>query len=209
MKNYFTFVTKPWFALLWIGLAVLSYFFADKPIAIFMHQLSHVSLLWSIAQEITYFGVAGYYIVFFLLAFLLTKFIWKDPELAKIALFFLLVILISGLVCDILKVVLARARPTEWFQHHLYGFYFFNFKTAKMWSFPSGHATIIASLMISASLLWRRFWPVFMLIMLLVAISRLILVAHFLSDVMLGMYLGAIISICIYRIMYGYERKTY
>jgi hypothetical protein len=28
------------------------------------------------------------------------------------------------------------------------------------------------------------------------------------KDVMIGMYLGAIISICVYRIMYAYESKS-
>jgi membrane-associated phospholipid phosphatase len=208
MKNYFNYIRNPWFAAMWIGLAVLSYFFADKPIAIFMNQHYDSSFLVPIAQVITHFGIAGYYIIFFLLAFLLTKIVWKKPEIAKITLFFLLIILISGLICDVLKMIMARARPTEWFDHHIYGFYFFNFETSKMWSFPSGHATTIATVMTGASFLWRRFWPIFMLIVLLVAISRLILVAHYLSDVMIGMYLGAIISICIYRIMYAYERKT-
>lgn len=201
-------ISKPWFAVIWFGIAILSYFFADKPIAVFMEQHYEATPLLFIAHLVTNFGITSYYIIFFGFSLLFAKIFWKNKNAMKIIWFFFLVILVSGVTCDIIKIILSRARPTEWFHHQLYGFYFFNFKTSNMWSFPSGHATVITSIMVSASLLWKRFWPIFMLIILLVSFSRLVLTAHYLSDIMAGMYLGAIISITIYRIMYTYERET-
>jgi len=202
MKNFNKFVqliTNPIFTIIWIILAILSYFFADKAIAVFIYQLNNPLLLHS-GQLITHFGVATYYIIFSLLVFFITKFIWKKPKIATIALFLLLAVVISGITCDIIKFIVSRARPIELFQHNLYGFYFFHFKY-NMWSFPSGHATVIASLMMGLSLLWPKFWPGFMLIMLIVGLSRVVITAHFLSDVMMGWYLGTVMTIYIYRIL--------
>lgn len=210
MKSFNKFVrliTNPIFAIMWIILAILSYFFADKAIAVFIHQLNNPLLLHS-GQLITHFGVATYYIIFSLLVFFITKFICKKPKIAAIALFLLLAVVISGITCDIIKFIVSRARPIELFQHNLYGFYFFHFKY-NMWSFPSGHATIIASLMMALSLLWPRFWPGFMLIMSIVGLSRVVITAHFLSDVMMGWYLGIVMTIYIYRILQHKDLMLY
>ena len=192
-------ITNPIFAIFWIILAMLSYFFADKSIANFIHQLNNPLLSHS-GQLITHFGVATYYVPLSLLVFFITKFIWQKPKIAAITLFLLLAIAIPGITCDIIKFIVSRARPIELFHHHVYGFYFFHLKY-DFNSFPSGHATCIASLMMALSLLWPRLWPGFMLIMVAVGLSRVVITAHFLSDVMMGWYLGAIMTIYIHRIL--------
>ena len=199
-------ITNPLFALIWIALAIVSYFFADKTIALFMHQL-HNPILLNSAQLITSLGVATYYIIFSLLIFLTTKFIWKKPKIASKSLFIFLAIVVPGITCDIIKFIVSRARPTELFHHNLYGFYFFHFKY-NMWSFPSGHATVIAGLMMAASILWPRIWPGFLLVMLLVAASRVVITAHYVSDVMIGLYLGTIMTIYIYHILHNWLTKS-
>lgn len=190
---------NPIFIILWWALAILSYFYLDKPIAIFMHGISNAWLLDSF-HIITKFGKSTYYFLFFGIVFITAQFIWKNSRIANLALFFFLALAASSIICDTLKIIFSRARPQELFAAQRYGFYFFQ-HTSKMWSFPSGHAMTIASLMMAAAIIWRRFWIIFSLIMLSVGVSRIIVGAHYLSDVMIGLYLGCIIVIYLERIL--------
>jgi membrane-associated phospholipid phosphatase len=184
---------SPCFLVIWLALAILSYVFLDKKIAVFV--ASHSSHALYVASDVlAEFGRSTYYLIGFALLFLISQIFIKNKRVAHVSLFFLLAIIVSGLSCDILKIVFGRARPTVFLQQHLYGFYFFQWHS-NMWSFPSGHATTIASLAMVLSLLYPRFWLGFFAFATVVASSRIIVGAHFLSDVMLGMYLGAIIVI--------------
>ncbi len=98
-----------------------------------------------------------------------------------------------GVISHLLKILLGRSRPSELFSHHMYGFYFWQFHN-NMWSFPSGHTTTISGVTTALSFLLPRLWGIFFAVCLLVAASRVILTAHFVSDVMAGMYLGFIIT---------------
>ncbi len=117
----------------------------------------------------------------------------KRKNIALPSAYLFLTVAVSGLICDIIKVFVSRARPIELFQNQLYGLRWF--KThAQFWSFPSGHSTVIAALAMAVSLLWPRSWLFCLVIALMVAASRVILTAHYLSDVMAGLYLGSISS---------------
>ena len=64
-----------------------------------------------------------------------------------------------------------------------------------MKSFPSGHATMVGAAFYYAHKMTKRLWkPAFALIVLLVAYSRLYLGMHFLTDVLAGLILGAVIG---------------
>jgi len=95
----------------------------------------------------------------------------------------------SGLVADLLKVVVGRTRPKLLFDGGAYDFTWFGFR-ADHWSFPSGHATTAAALMAALWCLWPR--PVWLYIAgaALVAASRVITDQHYLSDVVAGAAIG-------------------
>lgn len=202
-------IANPKFAVIWLGLVTLSFLSFDKDIAVFTQHLQNPIII-QIATVVSQFGISTYYFIFFVVIFLGGKFIpktFRSPitfenkikgehksAITQLALFFLLSLLFSGITCDLLKIILSRARPELLFSSNLYGFYFFHFR-ANMWSFPSGHSTTIASLAFAAILKWPRWWLAFILIMLLVGLSRIVLNAHYLSDVMAGWYLGAMIVV--------------
>lgn len=98
---------------------------------------------------------------------------------------------LAGIIAEILKVVLARYRPIELLLHNQYGFHFFSMKYFFN-STPSGHATIIFAIATSLSLLFRRYAVLFFLFAFLAACSRVIMDQHFVSDVVLGAYIGII-----------------
>lgn len=181
-------ITHPLFSILWVSLIALSYKLLDKPIAYFFQQ-HHSTVFVTIADYVNELGLSGYYISGFLLLYLMTRFIIKRPSLSNNALFLLQTVLLSGIFCLVLKILLSRARPIQLFDQQLFGFFFFKTKAA-FWSFPSGHSTTISAVMIALCLLLPRYWSFFIAGLVLVSFSRVIVTAHYLSDILAGIYLG-------------------
>ena len=93
---------------------------------------------------------------------------------------------VSALASRSLKVLFGRARP---FVDDAGAFTFLEYQFAYT-SFPSGHSVMAA---VFACVLVRFFpalWPVALLLALAVGVSRIVLGVHFLSDVIMGWYIG-------------------
>lgn len=187
------------FSIFWFSLTILSYYFFDKPIAYYFAEFSNTPL-FTVGQFITEFGRSNYYIAAFLFVFLFYRFIVERPLFSNRALFLLASVIISGLACLFLKVILSRARPSELFSDHLFGFFFFK-TNASFWSFPSGHTITISAVMLSLCLLFPYRWVIFPAITALIAVSlsRLVVTAHYLSDVLAGIYLAGMIVVWLYH----------
>ena len=56
------------------------------------------------------------------------------------------------------------------------------------------------SLMAGASILWPRFTFVFIPVGLIVAFSRVVVTAHFFSDILAGTYLGLLGALILYKL---------
>jgi membrane-associated phospholipid phosphatase len=98
-------------------------------------------------------------------------------------------IALSGIIADIIKPVVARARPILLLHHNDYGFAFF--KTQAAWnSMPSGHTTTVFALACCLSELYPRGRILWFAYALTIAFSRIIVDAHYLSDVVAGAFLG-------------------
>lgn len=195
---------QPRLALAGLGLllvTLLSMAFIDRPLARFFHGSSEG--LRDVFQFITQFGVGKGYIIIAAALFVglrLAAFVARSGHLAgrltlnaHRALFVLLSVVIPGIAVDLVKVVFGRARPKLLFIDGTYGFSW-GATQADHWSFPSGHATTIVALATALTLLWPRFFPAYALAALLVSASRVIIGAHYLSDVMAGAAAGVAIT---------------
>lgn len=113
--------------------------------------------------------------------------------LGQHALLFFLAIVGSGLLSTLLKRLIGRARPRL---ADVMGALHFDPATAKsaLASFPSGHTTTAFAVAIFLSVVWSRWRVLFVLLAVMVALSRLIVGAHHLSDVLGGAWLGASFS---------------
>jgi membrane-associated phospholipid phosphatase len=84
------------------------------------------------------------------------------------------------------------------FERGLYGFdpfrigYEFN-------SFPSGHATTAFAIAVTCSIFWPKYRVHLFLFAAVVALSRLVLSAHYLSDVLAGACIGSLTAIVMKR----------
>jgi undecaprenyl-diphosphatase len=173
--------------------------FADAPLAVASKQLPH----WVHAAFafITDFGKSGWFlwpagIVLAAIALV------TSPALAPLSRFVLAAIAVRtgflfaaiavpSLFATIIKRVIGRARPFVGAEvdPFLYGRLVWRADYASM---PSGHATTAFAAAIAVGLLWPRLRSVMLIYALIIAVSRVALDAHYLSDVIAGAFVGVI-----------------
>jgi len=188
-----------------LTLVVILFFiiFFDRQIALYMCILNPSVV--KLSRFLTRFGKSTAYLVTFGVLFLLLypasrlkRWEKHHRRLSKYAwcfLFLFISIAASGLLVDILKVIFARYRPVMLYEAGKYGFTFFKFSPASMLSFPSGHANTIFAFMTALYLIVPRYRFIYFTIAVLVAASRVIIGAHFPSDVIAGAYLGVVTTL--------------
>jgi len=189
----------------------VSIVFADRPLAYLAHG-SDPALRHAFGF-ITQFGLAKGYLV---IAAALALALWlaalgarESPTRAMLrrqaqrALFVLLAVAAAGLAADLVKLIAGRARPKLLFADGIYGFTW-GASQADYWSFPSGHAATVAALALALYLLWPRGAALYAAAALLVAASRVIIGAHYLSDVIAGAAIGAGVAWLVWQ---GFARR--
>jgi undecaprenyl-diphosphatase len=168
-------------------LMAISYALIDRPLTLFCQDLNPEAV--QVFQWITKLGKStGYLIVFFVL-FVFFKCYLRRPIAANRALFLFAAVALSGLATDLIKPLVGRLRPKLLFEADLYGFdpfrigYEYN-------SFPSGHATTVFALAAALSFFFPRWRLPLFSFAAVVGLSRIIVGAHYLSDVMAGATVG-------------------
>lgn len=181
---------SPGIAISYLCVTVLSFFYFDKPIAYYFHNLALKTKLPAIFW-ITKLGTGAIYMALFLLLALFFRYIRHNKQWEIRCWFLWLCVLVPNIICGILKVLLGRARPELLFDQQLYGFYGSHINEL-YWSFPSGHTTTVTSLIIGLSLLFPRFCYAFLIAGFSIIATRILLTNHYFSDVMLTSYLTLI-----------------
>ena len=105
-----------------------------------------------------------------------------------------------------LKFVFGRYWPKTWvnnnislISNHAYGFHFFHSGKAYQ-SFPSGHAAVVTAAMLTIWFAYPRLRWLCVSIIALVVIGLIGLDYHFISDVIAGGFLGAIVAYYVTKI---------
>lgn len=198
VDKYIKILIHPLFLITGLSLIVFSYYFIDQTMTTYYLHIDNESFK-KVAQFTTKFGDALYPIAGLLLLSCVFKWIIKNRHATFCSFYLLVVVVATGIACNVFKFAFSRARPVEWFTHDVYGFWFYQFK-ASFLSFPSGHTTTIISLMAGASLLWPRFTLLFLPFGLVVAFSRVAVTAHYFSDILAGTYLGLLGALVLYKL---------
>jgi membrane-associated phospholipid phosphatase len=115
---------------------------------------------------------------------------WRNPlrvsyaAMARGSLLMLSTMAVGGLVVLVLKRTVARARPELYFEQGIYGLGE-SFSRAQQFNyFPSSHTYAAFAVAVVLGILAPRWRWIFLLLAALVAISRLVNLDHYLSDVM-------------------------
>jgi undecaprenyl-diphosphatase len=149
-------------------------------------------------DDITDFGKSGWFLwplglLFLALAALppvLTPFSQRVLAVVMVRVGFLFTaIAVPGLFVTIVKRIIGRARPNV--GGSLDPFLFSPFKwTAAYAGMPSGHATTAFAVLVAFGTLWPRARTVLLVYALLIAISRVVVIAHYPTDVFVGAVVG-------------------
>lgn len=191
------FLITPWFFGLFVVFITVSFFYFDQPMALFFQSLDlNETASW--LNWITHLGLGGSYIVGLFLFALFFRYLQKNRDLENKLWFLWFCVLVPSIVCIGLKIVLGRARPILLFNHEIYGFHGLETSSA-YWSFPSGHTTTIMGFVFGLSIVFPRGTIAFILAGLIIAVSRILLTNHYLSDVFFATYLSFLeVSILLY-----------
>jgi len=193
-------IAKSWYlaTLLVLILSIVSYLTFDLPLFEYFYQLKGESLYNSFIR-LTDLGKSTWYIIISLMVYL----IWRinRPKLARAGLFILSTTILSGILVNIVKVIFGRARPRLYIEEDLYGFFWFKLDVLYR-SFPSGHATTAIGVWLAFALLFPRYRFPLILTGGTIALSRVIIGEHFLSDVLIGGWLGAMTTLVLYGMFY-------
>ncbi len=158
-------------------------------------------------DQITNFGLSDWFlwplgILFLALAALpatLTRF--SQSVLAAVMVrvgFLFAAIAVPGLTVAIVKRMIGRARPLA--TGHIDPFAFAPFIwRADYASLPSGHATTAFSVLVAFSTFWPRGRTVLLLYALLISLSRVMVMAHYPSDVLAGAVVGTVGALMVRR----------
>lgn len=182
-------------------------FFFERNLALLIAQYQ-TYLFIDTFRIITVIGDATWWLVIFVIGLsvsllgpklpLLEKHNKKFKRYKSIFLYLILSCIVSGFLHHVLKIIVGRYRPRYLFSEDLYGFSPLNFDIA-MNSFPSGHSQTIFSICVALSIIYPRYLILFLLLAIIVGISRIMILAHFPSDVIFGAYLGIVTAILLNR----------
>lgn len=194
-----------WAALLLaVSLGVCCYWYWDRPVAEYFKQQTGLK---PAAKMLTELGDSIWYLPTSLLAFLVLRYAWRAPLWSRRFGFIFLTVGGSGLLVLVSKVLLGRARPKEWFENQVYGFHPFQFQfDSHFQAFPSGHATTCMALACALWFCWPRAGWLLLPLGIALAFTRVIVNAHYPSDIVGGMVLGAFTA-CMFKAWF--ERRAW
>ncbi len=183
-----------------VGAAVAAaYFNIDLPLAQAVKELPFQMV--EFFQYVTVLGEATWSLIAAALLGLAARFLWRRDDWMRRSLFIFAAVASSGIVTDLIKWLAGRWRPKAYFTDQFYGFDLFGWGYEQT-SFPSGHATTIWACGAALAILfprWRLLWYV---LAILVSMSRVIVGAHYLSDVLAGAYVAVMTVLVLVRLRY-------
>lgn len=187
-----------------VGYAVI-----DRPLARFLKArvTGEFEGFW---KTITHLGLAGVWMVpaglltlGLILSVLATPGGEKRERLRRAAWvpgFLFLAMAASGILGNVIKMLIGRTRPAALFDNGIYDFapltrgYLTN-------SFPSGHSQAIFAAMTALALIFPRYDLAFLTVALLVGLSRVLTTVHFLSDAVAGAWLGVMVTLALHSLL--------
>ena len=169
----------------------------DRPLAHFIYD--HVNARAHKALDsITHYAKAGHWLAAAVLALIAAAILrhfhvypQQVAQLINYSLAFIASLTLGSAILHVIKLAIGRRRPRDDMEMGLYGFMPLAFNSDYN-SFPSGHALTICCVAVIFTCVWPMLWPVWFGIAALLAVTRALLTAHFLSDVLIGAGIGLI-----------------
>lgn len=187
---WFKRMTQPWLIIIYWMMIGFLYFYLDPLISYFIstRSLGHFALFLNAISTLCKPKIL---LGSILLLTLIFRYVFQQRLLALKAGFVWLCTLIPSLITLALKIIFGRARPELLLEKGIYGFQWFQ-HSRPFWSFPSGHTTAIMGCVFGLCIIYPRYRWYFLVIGFMVMASRVLLLQHYLSDVLVAAYLALI-----------------
>ena len=130
--------------------------------------------------------------------------IYNPPFITLFLLIFFIYIFIVGLVTQIIKHLVGRPRPNHTNFDESFGFNFLTFDSS-FHSFPSGHSSTIFIVCFVLTAVIPRLRIFFYFLASLIALSRVVVGAHFLTDVIAG----GLLALIVFKILNNIVNNNY
>jgi membrane-associated phospholipid phosphatase len=118
--------------------------------------------------------------------------------LSRCGLFVMASLALSAVFIHTMKLAFGRPRPKVLFNEDFYGFRFLAFDT-DFNSFPSGHSQTVWAVMIPLVFLFPKWRYFFIATAIVIASSRVLVAAHYPSDVIMGSYIAIMCALFVHR----------
>lgn len=194
--------TQTWVSVLTFTAAatLISYFWIDRPVALFANAHLHgypifdrMTLItgWFPPIAVAVICIAGF-----------TKYLgWQIPKFGEALLLSSVSLIVARAAKDQLKIVFGRTWPETWVNNNpslirdnVFGFNPFH-GGAGYESFPSGHSTGICAVIAVLWIYYPRFRALYVLPVLMVTVGLVGANYHFVSDIIAGCFLGTAIAV--------------
>ncbi len=181
---------------IYLFLGVLVFLFFDYSISKIFYNIN--SQTKSLFETLTHFGDSLYFFTTTIIIWVTIKIIQNKNKIlitiSDISIFIFLNILFSGIIVQIFKHLIGRPRPSLFHSNELSALDFFNFKSS--WhSFPSGHTATIFACIFCLIFLFPKIKNILISIAIIVASTRVIVGAHYVSDIFAGALVAYITTI--------------
>ena len=158
--------------------------------------------------KITKVGDSLWFFIISILGFFISYFLFKSKiknkliqNLKNFFLFLLTTISLTGVLTQVIKHIIGRPRPNYSSENGSFGFEFFSFESS-FHSFPSGHTSTIFAVALALSMLTPKIKIYYIFFALIVGLSRVVVGAHFFSDVIGGVivaFIGIKLTLLIFK----------
>jgi len=187
----------------------LGYVALDRPLAWWAkaHVTGEAEGFW---KTVTTLGLGGIWLVPSGLIWVGLMLAWRAAPLQEVRArlgrmawvpgFFFVAVAGSGLLNTLIKVLIGRTRPKMLFEDGVYSFVPLTHAYATN-SFPSGHSQAAFAAMTALTLIFPRYDIAFITVAVLVTASRVLTSVHFLSDAVMGAWLGAVFTLALHRLL--------
>jgi len=179
------------YGLIGFSLYLLLFFFLDRSISLWAYNNLSSSWLFDAGTFFSYLADGSFIRISLALCFILILIF--DPTIkhhwTRILLYICLSAAIAFVIGEGMKIFLGRHRPVMLYEKNLYGLHFFS-KEWAMNSTPSGHSLRAFAILTAMSLVFKRWSVFFISLAILICLSRIIVTAHYPSDVLFGAYIG-------------------
>ncbi len=105
---------------------------------------------------------------------------------------------ISGIIVNIIKPIFGRIRPHIYFEKGEAGFEPLTLGHSFA-SFPSGHSATAFGFFVALAIMYKSYRYFFLFLAAMIAFSRIAIVRHYPSDVLIGSLVGALTTVFLYE----------